>query len=148
MSAARGQTAQDFAVGISVFVVTTAFVIAYVPTAVFPFDQGYGSETSTQAERLADSLVSDLAVEGSLTELNDSATTAFLTGNESSASIRSNYSLPPTASVNVTLEHLNGTAVMSRDGRAGARYSDQNAGVASRLVTLDGNRYRLVVRVW
>jgi hypothetical protein len=146
----RGQTAQDFAVGISVFVLTTAFALAYVPTAVFPFDQAPDGETATQADRLADSLVADFAVDGSRTTLNESATRTFLRHNNSSAAIRANYSLPATASVNVTLEHPNGTAVNATawDAAAGTRYADQEAGVASRLVTVGGSRYRLVVRVW
>jgi hypothetical protein len=144
----RGQTAQDFAVGISVFVVTTAFVIAYVPTAIFPFDQNLESATATQADRLADSLVDDFAVEGSLTEVNESELDAFLAGNDSSESIRANYSLPETATVNVTLEYQSGASIGAWDSQAGDRYSGQAAGVATRLVTVDGSRYRLVVRVW
>jgi hypothetical protein len=148
MRDARGQTAQDFAVGVSVFVVTVALVLAYVPTAVFPFEQNVTTGTGAQADRLADSLVSDFAVDGSFTELNRSAVEEFFAGNATSEAVRTNYSLPVTASVNVTLEHPNGTAVGSWDTQAGGRYADQDASVASRLVTLDDSRYRLVVRVW
>jgi hypothetical protein len=144
----RGQTAQDFAVGISVFIVTVALVLAYVPTAVFPFTQGTQTETASQADRLADSLVADFAREGALTDLEESSVDAFFVGNDTSEAIRTNYSLPATASVNVTIEHPDGTPVAAWDAEAGVRYADQDASVASRLVALDGDRYRLVVRVW
>lgn len=51
----RGQTTLDFAVGMSVFLLTVAFVVSFVPTMFQPFDASGGSEIVT-GDRVADHL--------------------------------------------------------------------------------------------
>ena len=52
----RGQTTLDFAVGITVFLITTAFVFTFIPGMLDPFTGGLEEET-VAANRVADSLV-------------------------------------------------------------------------------------------
>lgn len=57
----RGQTTLDFAVGVSIFLIVVAFVVAFVPTMLEPFD-GSAQEETAVADRLADDLATDLLV--------------------------------------------------------------------------------------
>lgn len=65
-TAARGQTAQDYAIGIAVFVLTIAFVFSYVPTIFGTFDNPVDGSESTQADRAAEYIVRQHAVDGEL----------------------------------------------------------------------------------
>jgi hypothetical protein len=58
----RGQTTLDFAVGVSVFLIVVAFVLAFVPTMLQPFD-GSSQEETALADRLAEQLSTGLLVE-------------------------------------------------------------------------------------
>lgn len=58
----RGQTTLDFAVGVSIFLVVVAFVVAFVPTMLDPFEGGAQEETAA-ADRLAGELATDILVE-------------------------------------------------------------------------------------
>ena len=62
----RGQTAQDYAIGIAVFVLTIAFVFSYVPTIFGTFDNPVDGAESTQADRAAEYIVRQHAVDGEL----------------------------------------------------------------------------------
>lgn len=55
MGADRGQTTLDFAIGISVFLITVAFVLAFIPGMLQPFTGGLEEET-VAVNRVADSL--------------------------------------------------------------------------------------------
>jgi quinol-cytochrome oxidoreductase complex cytochrome b subunit len=48
-----GQTTLDFAVGVSVFRIVVAFVLAFVPTMLQPFDGSSQGETAL-TDRLAE----------------------------------------------------------------------------------------------
>lgn len=156
----RGQTAQDFAVGIGVFLVTVSFVFAYAPTAL-PVSAEESNVDAAVADRIAENFITDFAVPGYTRRLNYSKTTRFFTVHNGSETIRTNYSLPQTASVNVTLEYANGTAVenvtmvhsngttaRSDDVYAGDAFRNRTTALVSRVVIIDESRYRLLVRVW
>jgi hypothetical protein len=145
----RGQTTQDFAVGVGVFLLTVAFVLAYVPTALPQPASDATAGREAQADRIADEVVDNLSAAGTGTRLNATRTQWFFEFNDDSATLRENFSLPPTARANVTLEHLNGTSVTTSDDvYAGSEYRNQSAGSASRLIVYNEKRYRLLVRVW
>ena len=73
----RAQTTLDFAVGMSVFLLTVAFVLSFTPNIVAPFS-GSGTEDTVTANRVASQLV-----EGTLADpdrpyvLDKACTTAF-----------------------------------------------------------------------
>jgi hypothetical protein len=55
MTRDRGQTTIDFAVGVGLFLLVVAFVVAFVPTMLEPFRGGAGAET-VAADRVATDL--------------------------------------------------------------------------------------------
>jgi hypothetical protein len=143
----RAQTTQDYAVGIGVFLLTVAFVFSYVPSALGVAETADAGAESAVADRLATDLVATHSVDGYSTRLDEPAVSAFF-ANGSMSTIRADYDLADTTLANVTLEYANGTAVTGWDVSAGTAYADQEAAVLTRLVVVDGVRYRLVVRVW
>jgi hypothetical protein len=145
----RGQTTQDFAVGVGVFLLTVAFVLAYVPTALPQPTADATASRNAQADRIADEVVDNLSVAGTGTRLNATRTRQFFEHNDDAATLRENFSLPATTQANITLEYLNGTRVTNGDDvYAGSEYRNQSAGSASRLIVYNGTQYRLLVRVW
>lgn len=76
-SGARGQTSVDFAVGVSVFLLTVAFVVAFVPQMSAPYED---QEHPLVGERVTSTLTDDLLAEqGQPAVLNTTCTIAFLT---------------------------------------------------------------------
>ena len=141
----RGQTAQDFAVGIGIFLLAVAFVFSYVPTALVPFTPDVGAAEDAQADRLAATVLEGLTDErmNHLTEPIESYADGEL-------------GVRTVDSVNVTLQSLNGSTTYAS---AGDEYDGGASASASRIVTVDGEELdledgecepacRLVVRVW
>ncbi|WP_255196618.1 DUF7287 family protein [Halorarius litoreus] len=58
----RAQTTLDFAIGTSIFIIVVAFVLAFVPGMLQPFEASTQQETAA-ADRIADQLVTDVLVE-------------------------------------------------------------------------------------
>ncbi|QCJ47856.1 hypothetical protein [Haloprofundus sp. MHR1] len=56
---ARAQTTIDFAIGAGVFLLTVAFVVAFIPSMLSPFASG-GPENTVVADRVASNLASGL----------------------------------------------------------------------------------------
>jgi hypothetical protein len=143
----RAQTTHDYAVGISVFLLTVAFVFAYVPSALGAVGDGTTGADAATADRLATELVAELSVDDYPNRLDDSSVSTFFASG-SMATVRADYDLRESTYANVTLEYANGSVVTGRDVHAGASYADQRAATMTRMVVVDDVRYRLVVRVW
>ncbi|WP_254862466.1 DUF7287 family protein [Halovivax gelatinilyticus] len=58
----RGQTVQDFAVGIGLFILAVAFIFAFVPTIITPFADAGGAQTA-QADRIAATIVDNASTD-------------------------------------------------------------------------------------
>lgn len=85
MTRDRGQTTLDFAVGISVFLLTTVAVVAFVPGMLEPFQTG-PQESTVIADRVATQLVEETLVEdGKHYILNGTCTLAFFNASKSDA---------------------------------------------------------------
>ncbi len=164
----RGQTTQDFAVGIGMFLLAIAFVFAYLPTLLTPFSSPVGGAESAQADRIAATIVDDL----SETDQPNNLSAAEFTdryGDEDSAKLASKLGLQSADGtaidrVNVTIRQLDADEderdlVTDDDGNtlsAGDRYRNQSAASAGRVVTVYTETdddvcdpaCRLVVRVW
>jgi hypothetical protein len=86
----RAQTTLDFAVGMSVFLLTVAFVLSFTPNIVAPFSES-GTEDTVTANRVASQLV-----EGTLADpdrpyvLDKACTTAFFAPENSDGDIDGN----------------------------------------------------------
>lgn len=150
----RGQTTQDFAVGIGIFLLAIAAVFSTVPTLLTQDTSGIDGGDVTQADRVAATIVANLSEDPD--RPNHLNATAFNeTYNTSDpADLADELGLRATSNglvdrLNVTIEELNGTAVYG----AGRDYGNQTAASSGRIVTVDDESVcdpacRLVVRIW
>lgn len=150
----RAQTAQDFAVGIGLFLLAVAFVFAFVPQVVSPYDVGIGASESAQADRAATMIVGNLSVEDRPNELDhDDADTYFSSGPTDITvdQLQNRTGLPFSSRINVTVRNVE-TGKQPWSG--GAEYREgQEAASATRIVRTDDPNScepacELVVRVW
>jgi hypothetical protein len=149
----RGQTPQDFAVGISIFLITVTFVFAFVPSVLQPSRAGEEITLTTEGDRVASALVSNLSVPGRPNHLAESKVEAFVdTYDEGNTSeFRTEYGLTTYTQVNVKILTLNGSDRID-DYSFGDDYRGQEAVVTQRVVTMDDPQCQdgcyLIVRLW
>lgn len=166
---ARGQTPVDFALGIGLFLLTVAFVFAFIPSIFAPFEGGSG-ELLVLADRSADHLAGNLLVDDPATPaaLNATCVAGFFDADgaapggcrfsdeEDGDDLRAALGIErPGVSVNATIRDPDGgIAVLgTADGDvtlAAGRPppSTVDIAVARRLALVDGTEHRIVVRVW
>jgi len=165
----RGQTTLDFAVGMGVFLLTVVFVISFAPTMFDPFAGGTGTDLVV-ADRAATTLSADLLAAstaepgalaiGCVAEFFDIEGDERLEGANCSATaefddLDGSLSLDD-RNANVTVHDLGAPASEPSepewsDGvltRSNADSVPSDVAVATRTVSIDGDRYRLTVRVW
>ncbi|MFP4590705.1 MAG: hypothetical protein ACLFMX_01420 [Halobacteriales archaeon] len=140
----RGQTTQDYAIGIGLFLLIVIFALTFVPSVLAPFEDVDANERAAQAERAANTIVERAALDDERVHLEDEAFAAEL------ASLGpTNLGLPSTATINVTVTDLDDETV---ERRAGRPYDGQDAGSWTRIVTTDEGSCvegcRMLVRVW
>lgn len=140
----RGQTTQDYAVGMGLFLLIVVFALTFVPSVLAPFEHVDENERAAQAERAANTIVERAAIDGDRVHLDGE------TLDDELASLGpSDLDLPATATLNVTLRDLDGGAF---EGGGGRPYDGQNAGSWTRIVTTDdgdcAGGCRMIVRVW
>lgn len=141
----RGQTTQDFAVGIGLFLLVIVFVVTFLPSVLAPFGGIDDTERTSQAERVAIEVVEDTSTDPFQRTLDRDDLDEVL----GSLDDPTNFGLAEHRSVNITLESLDGEQV--KEG-GGAHYSGESAGTWTRIVTTtDGDCVegcRLIIRVW
>ncbi len=150
----RGQTLQDYVIGVSLFVLLAFVALGVFPQVLASFDQGTEGDARAQADRVARQIVTNTSVPGSPNELNATAVGTVTTRDEDE--LRERFALPSTANLNVTVETLSGGRyVVDASGRTLAGEPPQDGGAvvsSSRIVTLSDRSCptacRLVVRVW
>ncbi|WP_128478057.1 DUF7287 family protein [Halorussus pelagicus] len=161
--ASRAQTSIDFVVGMSVFLLTVAFVVTFLPSAFEPFT-ATGSGDVLAADRTAGLLAEQLLAHPTTPGAFDPACTAeffdaagdgaggvagcqFTTD---AADLDAALGLGPATAVNVTIAE-DGT-IRSRNGvtlAAGPTPPDsENVVVSRRVVLLGGDDADLYVRMW
>jgi hypothetical protein len=158
----RAQTTIDFAIGVGVFLLVVAFVVAFVPGIFEPFDR---TNSGTQvADRVATSLATDaLGDPATPYVLDDDCTEAFFvqmqTGTDAPTDCRFDTTANSPSEVfvlgrtnlNVTIEERGAgvTSLGSTTLAAGDSVPDGiSVTTARRAVHVDGETYRLFVRVW
>ncbi|WP_231182898.1 hypothetical protein [Haladaptatus sp. DYF46] len=139
----RGQTLNDYVLGISVFLLTVAFVVAFLPSIFTPFNAPIDDSTAARASRGATFIIDDLSVEGRANVLDQSRTTTFFEQNETE--LRRVLGFPRTTDVNVTLVDAE-TGIVNRS--AGDAPGDDPTAATDRIVRIGSNTYQLTVRVW
>lgn len=154
----RGQTAFDFLVGMSVFLVTVGFVFAFVPGMFAPLETA--SANMVTVDRAAGSLVEDLLVEDVRRPgvLNATCTEAFFDGTggascrfeEDANDLNGALGVDSTATVNVSFESGGSVATLDGDRLAAGPEPPSTADVVvgQRVVLVDDRRLSAYVRVW
>jgi len=166
----RAQTLIDFAIGASVFLIVVGVVFAFVPSMFEPFSAAGGSSPIV-ADRTADHLTESMLVAdpANPSVLSAACTAVFFGENETlaentSCGFATNDSTAEllgvdTRNVNVTVREPSdspstGPAVKrSVDDTEytltrGTEGVPSDVSTASRIVLIEGDRYRLVVKVW
>lgn len=172
----RGQTTLDFAIGMSVFLLTVAFVVSFIPGMFQPFDADGGSEI-VAADRVANQLSRRLLIAGiEPFVLDSSCTTEFFGGPDAGCQfdgdpLHENLGLADDANVNVQLrgEDANGDGdpdLLCDDGsgtideestqscattfETGSTPPDETGSVvvARRVVSIQNRDATLLVRMW
>lgn len=155
----RGQTGFDFLVGMSVFLVTVGLVFTFAPGMFEPFTTEAGPHMIV-ADRSAARLVGDVLVESPDRPgvLNETCTVEFFDGAGSIPSgcrfethdVNEVLGLDSNTRVNVTI--LDGGTVETvgtTELHSGPSPDGTDSVIASqRMVVLDGNQSRLLVKVW
>ena len=172
----RAQTPIDFAVGASVFLLTLAFVVAFVPSLFDPFAAA-DTASPLVSDRVAAALAADVLAASPAEPgvLSPACTVAFFEANDTlagDADCATDITASPDAQfgldrdVQVVIHPLNESApadnpetrsiptrygtfedvVLSRSGSPDDAAGDVT--VSQRLVSLHGEQYRLTVRVW
>jgi hypothetical protein len=154
----RAQTAQDFAVGISIFLLTVGFIFAFVPNLLTPFDTDVGTEQQAQADRVATTVISETTTDEAANVLDESEVSYFDTlGDGELEPIQNETGLPFTARINVTVTEIgqdDPRTVSGTELSAGPVFREsQPAASATRIVVLEGSDRcdpgcELTVRVW
>lgn len=167
----RAQTNLDFILGVTLLIVSVVFVWMFLPNAFAPFTDGSAHGETLASERAANNLA-----EGALSprpgsdELDEDCVVAFFGGPTSadgcafdaSDSVQQRLGLHGYQSVNITVEDASGTVLWWDDSGAGGfstsgdermavgsqHGSTSDVSVARRVVSIDGQRAVLVVRVW
>lgn len=135
--------------GITVFLLTTAFIVAFIPTLFTPFTAPVDASQAAQADRYAAEVLSELTQSDSTNVINGSEVDSFFTN-------ESNLDRIPTSEwsdVNVTLVAGNGTVQYT----VGPPYRGESTAAATRVVVPeagDTGNYtctatcRIEVRLW
>lgn len=140
----------DFAVGVSVFLVTAAFAFAFVPGIIAPFADP-GTADPVTANRIADDLAGDRLTAAGDEYVLDADRAADFFGDPDPVGA---LAVPQFRTVNVTVENATGNAstpvtVGGERATAGPETpSNADVTTAWRAVTVDDRRLELVVRVW
>lgn len=141
----RGQTAIDFVIGMGVFFIAIAFVLAFVPSMFAPF-YGMGAGDALVSDRSAAYLAENKLVEDPSTPgaLDEDAVETFFDDCESATL---------SGELGVGTEHIN-VSILDRYGdpiHSDYICGDQPDGaetVSNRVVTVDGTQGTLRVVVW
>lgn len=163
----RAQTVLDFVVGMSVFLAVVGFTFAFVPSLLEPYAVGEGATAITAERSTAQLVESSLAGSASTGMLSPVCTRAFFDGTdgETAASewgcnwesnadaLHAELGVDEFRGLNLTITQ-NGVVgtigeaedVSMRAGPAPPR--SQSVAAASRIVDIDGETYRLTLRVW
>ena len=141
-SSDRAQTAQDFAVGIGIFLLTIAFVFAFLPTVLSPFDTDVGAIEQSQADRAVTFVTHNITEDGQSNHINEIRAGEFFGAVGSDVDgIQNATGTPFDARVNVTVTTLDGDEPVEFDGEtavAGPTYRTGEPAVSSsRILVAD-----------
>lgn len=150
----RGQTLHDFAIGVSVFLITLSIVLTMVPGIFTPFSSSTQSHHSVMADRVASGVLDDLSEDGTRNRLDTARTDEFFDTSvvpTDEVDLRDRYGLDRFVDINVEL--ITG----EKSFNIGDTYEGRAVASTQRVVTMDGKgdggwhcspSCRIIVRVW
>lgn len=156
----RGQTPQDFAIGMSIFLLAVLTVLAFVPSIFTPFT---APETAVdgQADRASTAVMGELTVDGSSTTLSNSTTEIWFNTSQQQPTddFAASLGLESYRDVNVTITRLDGSnashvvELNNTNLTAGEPYDGEPSSTMVRIVRIPDSdecspACRMVVRVW
>lgn len=157
----RGQTSQDYALGISLFLLTLTFVIGYFPSLMAPYDTGAGAAESATGNRVSEAVISEIESGRAPNDLNRTKAAVYFERNLSRSHYRENLSVRTDTFVNVSVRELDRSAVIYTDDPTGTStkltggtpYNNESSVTVSRIVTIPNDpqcrpECRIIVRVW
>jgi hypothetical protein len=158
----RGQTSQDYALGISFFLLTLTFVIGYFPSLLAPYDTGAGAAESATGNRVSEAVISEVESGRAPNDLNATKAAVYFERNLSRSHFRENLSVRTDAFVNISVRTLDRSAVVEvfdpsgtpTELLGGTPYDNESAVTVSRVVTMRNApatcrpACRILVRVW
>ncbi len=139
---ARGQTTLDFLIGTSVFLIAIALILAFVPGIIDPFTAGTEGHSVTANRAAATLTESTLAEPDNPYILDKSTVDTFF--NKDTGTIKSQLGLHPDLGINMTL--TNSTTTFNSVGPSPPE--DRSVTSAWRVVSYDGQRAELTIKVW
>jgi len=146
-AADRGQTLQDFILGISIFVLGFVLVLSLIPGLLTPFESAVGTDEQATADRVSSAIVSNLSMPAQPNYLNQTAKKTLF--DLSTADLENRFGIRSTTQLNVTLATLNGSIQINATGEPATR--DEIA-ESIRIVSTDDPdcepACRLIVRTW
>ncbi|WP_435335690.1 DUF7287 family protein [Haloarchaeobius sp. TZWWS8] len=153
LSDGRGQTTQDFAVGISIFLLAVGFTFGFFPSLLTPFGSPLGDDITAKSDRVAATLIEEHHVDGEPRRLDYAQLNAFLADNDTASELRDHFGLRSSANVNVTLQDVQSNGTRTQLLSAGDVYADQTpAASTTRVVVVTGGQCTVeclvIVRVW
>lgn len=160
MAGDRGQTPQDFALGVGIFLFAVAFAFSVLPGLATPFETDVGGDEAVRANQVADTAVAHLTLADETPRLNATRTVTFFRFHPVSSDLRRFFGLASTAGVNVTVRNESGivrltdaTGTPVRLAAGGDPPADRPTAASVRLVTSSPGPpcdpvCRLAVHVW
>lgn len=163
----RGQTTIDYAVGASIFLFVVGGTLLFIPTIFEPLSTSATTDALI-ADKTATHLAKQLLNSGETTATLDAVCTAAFFGQDTtlddecsfdaSSSTREIVGVSETTDINIILTNPQPASEPSPITQEfeGSDYElkratdtdQQNTAVATRIVSLNGNQYRLIVEVW
>lgn len=154
----RGQTANDYLVGIIVLLLTIAVVFGYFPSIFQPFDEPVGSEEEAMADNLGSVLITNTSAGGGEQTVNLTQIDVIL--DRYNASLQNDSAVPDWRQWNVTVRDGDGNivSVVATGGtiRGGDTWDGSPSATTVRFVRAQNvtnapqcaNGCRIIVRVW
>lgn len=150
----RGQTLQDYVIGISIFVLVAFLALGFFPGLLQDFQSGSVGDHEAQADRIGRQIVTNNSIAGTDNRLNATAIEVMM--DQSEDDLRQRFGVNDTVNLNITVESLDGDYYVNdtRTLASQPNYYGRSAGTSARIVTLSDDGYgcspacRLVVRAW
>lgn len=140
----RGQTTLDYLVGVTIFLLTIAFIFAFIPASFEPLDTDWGVQAMESDRAISHLAGAELAKSPQKPFILDQEKTDTFFS-KSDADLAEDIGLPGTAQANLTIQTNESTVIYRRGEPLPA---SRSVVTAKRSVLLEGSQYRLVIRVW